>query len=133
MSAQAFIKAARGFIGAPWVHQGRTEKGMDCVGLVVLAGRAVGIEAPLEATYGRMQDYRQARRYLEQFCERVGSAAPGDIVMFKTTQALHMAIVSEVQGDHPVRVIQAFGPKSRVIETALQFSPSMLWRPLWPS
>jgi len=133
MSAQAFIKAARGFLGAPWVHQGRTEKGMDCVGLVVLAARAVGMDAPLEATYGRMQDYRQARRYLGQFCERVGSAVPGDIVIFQNSQSLHMAIVSETQSDHPVRVIQAFGPKSKVVETSLQFSPMMLWRPNWPS
>lgn len=133
MSADAFVAAARGFLGAPWVHQGRTERGMDCVGLVVLSMRAIGIDAPLKADYGRLQDYRQARRYLEQFCDRVGSPEIGDIVLFKTTQMLHMAIVSEVDGLRPKRVIQSLGPKSKVVDTGLQFPPLMLWRPKWPS
>jgi cell wall-associated NlpC family hydrolase len=133
MTAQAFLTAARGFLGVPWVHQGRTDKGMDCVGLIVLSMRAAGIDVPLTADYGRMQDYRQARRYLEDFCDRVGSPEIGDIVLFKTTQTLHMAIVSEVDGLRPARVIQALGPKSKVVDTGLQFPPLMLWRPKWPS
>ncbi|PWJ93517.1 NlpC/P60 family protein [Mesorhizobium loti] len=133
MSAEAFVAAARGFLGVPWVHQGRTDKGMDCVGLIVLSMRAIGIDAPLAADYGRMQDYRQARRYLEVFCDRVGAPEIGDVVLFKTTQTLHMAIVSEVDGLAPKRVIQALGPKSNVVDTGLQFPPLMLWRPKWPS
>jgi cell wall-associated NlpC family hydrolase len=133
MTAQAFVSAARGFLGVPWVHQGRSDKGMDCVGLIVLSIRAAGIDVPLTADYGRMQDYRQARRYLEAFCDRVGSPDIGDIVLFKTTQTLHMAIVSEVDGLRPARVIQSLGPKSKVVDTGLQFPPLMLWRPKWPS
>lgn len=133
MSAEAFVTAARGFIGAPWVHQGRSERGMDCVGLIVLSARAIGLDAPMKADYGRMQDYRQARRYLEDFCDRVGSPEPGDIVLFKTTQTLHMAIVSEVKDGRPSRVIQALGHKSAVVDTGLQFPPLMLWRIRWPS
>lgn len=133
MSAEAFVAAARGFLGVPWMHQGRSERGMDCVGLIVLSLRAIGVEAPLTADYGRMQDYRQARRYLEEFCDRVGSPEIGDIVLFKTTQTLHMAIVSEVDGLVPTRVIQALGHGSKVVDTGLQFPPLMLWRPKWPS
>ena len=133
MSADAFLTAARGFLGVQWVHQGRSERGMDCVGLIVLSLRAIGIDAPLTADYGRMQDYRQARRYLEEFCDRVGDAEIGDIVLFKTSQTLHMAIVSEVDGLRPKRVIQALGPTSKVVDTGLQFPPLMLWRPKWPS
>ncbi len=133
MSSEAFVSAARGYLGVPWKHQGRTDKGMDCVGLVVLALRAIGVDAPLAATYGRMQDYRQARRYLEEFCERVGQAEVGDVVLFMNSQSLHMAIVSEVDEGRPARVIQALGPKSKVVDTGLQFQPLMLWRPRWPS
>lgn len=134
-AAEVFVAAARGFLGAPWVHQGRSEKGMDCVGLIVLSARAAGLDAPVTADYGRMQDYRQARRYLEEFCDRVGQPEIGDIVLFKTSQTLHMAIVSEVEADglRPKRVIQALGPKSNVVDTALHFPPLMLWRPKWPS
>ncbi|TGT76705.1 MULTISPECIES: NlpC/P60 family protein [unclassified Mesorhizobium] len=133
MTAEAFVAAARGFIGAPWVHQGRSDKGMDCVGLIVLAARSVGIDAPLKADYGRFQYYPQAREYLEQFCDRVGSPELGDIVLFKTTQSLHMAIVSEVTDGRIARVIQALGHKSNVVDTALQFPPLQLWRLRWPS
>ncbi|ESY89016.1 hypothetical protein X739_00480 [Mesorhizobium sp. LNHC220B00] len=133
MSADAFLAAARGYLGVPWMHQGRTDKGMDCVGLIVLSMRACGVDVPLTADYGRMQDYRQARRYLEMFCDRVGEPEIGDIVLFKTTQTLHMAIVSDVDGLRPKRVIQALGAKSNVVDTALQFPPLMLWRPKWPS
>jgi cell wall-associated NlpC family hydrolase len=131
--AKAFVAAARGFIGAPWVHQGRTQRGMDCVGLIVLAARAAGLEVPMKADYGRLQYYPQARSYLEVFCDRVGSAEIGDIVLFKTTQSLHMAIVSEVEEGRPSRVIQALGYGSRVVDTGLQFPPLQLWRPKWPS
>lgn len=134
MSAEAFVAAARGFLGVPWMHQGRTERGVDCIGLVVLSARAVGLDAPLDANYGRMQDYRQARRYLDQFCDRVGTAEVGDIVLFKTSQTLHTAIVSEVDGNgYPARVIQALGPKSNVVDTGLQFPPLQLWRIRWHS
>lgn len=134
MGAEAFVAAARGFIGVPWVHQGRSERGIDCVGLIVLAARAVGIDAPMRADYGRFQYYPQAREYLEQFCDRVGSPDLGDIVLFKTTQSLHMAIVSEIAADGSIaRVIQALGHKSNVVDTALQFPPLQLWRLRWPS
>lgn len=134
MSADAFLAAARGYLGAPWVHQGRSAGGMDCVGLVVLAMRDVGIDnAPMRADYGRMQDYRQARRYLEEFFDRVGSAEIGDVVLFKTSQTLHIAVVSEVEDGRPMRVIQSLGPGSKVVDTGLQFPPLMLWRLKWPS
>lgn len=133
MSAQAFILAARALLDVPWVHQGRSERGVDCIGLVVLAARAAGIEAPLAADYGRMQDYLRARRDLGRFCDRVGLAEPGDVVLFKNSQTLHVAIVTEAIDGKPARVIQALGPKSKVVETGLQFTPLMLWRPRWPS
>lgn len=133
MNNLAFVEAARSYLGVKWVHQGRTEKGMDCVGLVVLAARQCGIPAPLEATYGRMQYYMQARHYLEQFCERVGQAVVGDIILFKTKSNLHLAIVSAVESDRPTRVIQALGYGSKVVDTGLSFTPMQLWRIRWPS
>lgn len=133
MSAVGFLAAARGFLGVPWVHQGRTERGVDCIGLIVLSARAVGLEVPLAAEYGRLQNFGLAREHLQAFCTRVGSGEPGDIVLFKDSQTLHMAIVSEVENGRPERVIQALGPGSKVVDTGLQFPPLMLWRLKWPS
>lgn len=33
---------ARTFLGVPFLHQGRSERGLDCVGLLVLVFRALG-------------------------------------------------------------------------------------------
>lgn len=131
--ADDFIAAARGFLGTKWKHQGRSEQAMDCVGLVALSARAIGIEAPLTANYGRLQDYMQARRVMEEFCDRVGRGEPGDIVLYKNSQSLHMAIVTAVdESGRPTRVIHSLGPGSRVAESGLQFPALMLWRPKWP-
>lgn len=39
---EAIVRAARSFIGTPYQHQGRSEFGMDCAGLVIQTGKRVG-------------------------------------------------------------------------------------------
>lgn len=53
IAAQAFVGAARGFLGARWRHRGRKPWAIDCVGLLYLAGRAVGWAFKDERYYGR--------------------------------------------------------------------------------
>jgi hypothetical protein len=68
MSAEAFLAAARGSSshGVPWMHQGPHGQGHGLRRpMIVLSMRACGVDVPLTADYGRLQDYRQARRYLE--------------------------------------------------------------------
>lgn len=38
-----FVAEARSHIGEPWLHQGRTRAGLDCLGLVLLTARALGL------------------------------------------------------------------------------------------
>lgn len=124
-----FIEYAREFIGVPWVHQGRTERGVDCVGLVVLCSRKCGLDVPMSANYGRIQNYHQARTTLSQFCVRTGEAMIGDIVLYKDTQNLHVAIVSVIDGnDRPKKIIHANSEVGTVVESGLSFPPLMIWR-----
>lgn len=44
VTAAAFITAARSLIGVPYVHQGHTEHGVDCMGLPYVAALKVGID-----------------------------------------------------------------------------------------
>ena len=37
------VAAARGWLGVPWRHQGRSRAGVDCVGLVVVVCRSLGL------------------------------------------------------------------------------------------
>jgi cell wall-associated NlpC family hydrolase len=41
------------YLGVPFQHMGRSEKGLDCVGLLVLVARELGIEVQDSPHYGR--------------------------------------------------------------------------------
>lgn len=41
------------FLGVPFRHRGRTENGLDCVGLLVLVGRELGVDVRDVRLYGR--------------------------------------------------------------------------------
>jgi len=45
------VDLARRLLGVPWVHQGRSVHGVDCIGLVVLVEIAKGREVPDRADY----------------------------------------------------------------------------------
>lgn len=128
MTSQAFIAAARSYIRTPWKHQGRTRSGVDCIGLVVLAGRDCGLDLPLEANYGRFQAYWAMKPILMQHADRAGSAEPGDIILFKSNALLHLAILTE-KGT----IVHAIGAAGRVTENRPMFPFLQAWRPRWHS
>lgn len=49
----ALADSARRWIGVPFRHRGRTRRGVDCVGLVVMAYSDAGIQLPDFRLYGR--------------------------------------------------------------------------------
>lgn len=38
------VASARGLIGVPWRHMGRTKQGVDCIGMILLAGWNIGVD-----------------------------------------------------------------------------------------
>lgn len=83
-----FVEAARTFLGVPFRHQGRTRRGMDCIGLVVLSLRAAGVSVADRTDYGRTPT--AARKLWDSLVAELGPPAltratpadlqPGDIV-----------------------------------------------------
>lgn len=128
---QKFVEVARGWIGTPWAHQGRSRTGIDCVGLVIEAAKECGLPIDLEPNYGRMQNYARAKALLSQFCERVANPEVGDIVLYKDSQRLHVAIVSELREGKIRRVIHAHSEDLSVVESRIGFAPLNLWRIKW--
>jgi len=53
VTAEAVGAAARAWLGIPWRHQGRSARGVDCAGLVVLVARELGLADYDKQTYGR--------------------------------------------------------------------------------
>jgi len=125
---EAFVTAARKYIGVPWVHQGRSKVGLDCVGLVVLAARDCGLDVPILADYGRFPNFPRMKRELMRFGNRVGFIIPGCIVIYNSSHSVHMAIASD--NGH---VIQSLSTVGKVIESSINFIASQYWQFRWHS
>lgn len=90
--------AARAYMGAPWVHQGRTRAGLDCVGLPVLALRDCGYSLSDVTTYSRNPHGGQLEKHLRaEFGAPVHKAdmAAGDIVAMAYKRVIrHVGIIA---------------------------------------
>lgn len=95
--ATSIVTAARGYLGVPFEHQGRTRKGLDCVGLLVCVAKDLGLAHDDSASYSRNPSPRKMLDALMVSCDRVSGvkglslegdlsawadSQPGDIVVF---------------------------------------------------
>lgn len=98
----AFIAAARELRGARWRHRGRKPWAVDCVGLIELAGRAVGEQWETPKVYGREPWDNKLRAELMRYFGAplpLSAAEPGFIALIRWTAGdpSHLAIIA----DHP--------------------------------
>lgn len=69
MNDRAIADAAIACVGTPWHHQGRVRGvGCDCVGLGIIAGKAVGLEVVDFLQYAEDPDPAVLLSYLEKNC-----------------------------------------------------------------
>lgn len=115
-----FIAAARSLVGVPFKHRGRSERGIDCLGVVAYALRAVGREPADERLYERnpSADAPRLRASLvAHFGEPVAALMPGCVVSMQWHGLEnHVAVV----GKYPtggLSLIHATAADGRVIET----------------
>ena len=85
------VDEARKLLGTPWHHQGRVAgMGLDCVGVVIIAGKRAG--AALEDVHGyRLPcDSTHLIDEIERQTDKVGTyieqSEPGDLAVFWTTR-----------------------------------------------
>lgn len=92
--ADALIREARALCGVPWIHQGRTRLGVDCIGLIVLAARNAGIDIfrhcgiPQPRTYSRKPS-AELFALVERHCRRIDSPTPGCLLFFRFVSDRH--------------------------------------------
>lgn len=115
------VSEARSWINTPWRHQGRSRSGVDCVGLVVMVCKGLGISDYDSTTYGRDPD---ARKFLSHFtaggATRINpqNAQVGDLLIFHQSGfPCHSGIRSAI-GDEP-SVIHAHMQRRMVKEERL--------------
>lgn len=99
--AELCVAEARKHLGVKWRHRGRKPWAVDCIGLVVLAVAAGGIQMRDRLDYGRepWKDGLQ-RELAEHFGEPVTDMQPGDVVLMKWEQNPEPAHVGII-GNHP--------------------------------
>lgn len=114
-----FVAAARSCVGTKFHHQGRLKfVGLDCIGLIVLALRAVDYSVKDELNYGLRPDGKSLVASLKAHgaCP-VSKIRKGDILLFRfDDQPQHVAIATS-----PTTLIHAFAPAGCVVETQLGF------------
>lgn len=104
------VEAARAYIGIPWRHRGRSRRGVDCAGLLILAVKDVeGIEIESPDRYGREPFNNGLESYCLKAADLVWSGEKGQctydqlmvgdgVLMAPDARPRHLGII----GDHPL-------------------------------
>ena len=123
-SAQDLIAAARFFIDVPYVHQGHSSFGMDCIGFVFTAALLadVDIEAlmsdqnPSEPVplwnYSRTAQAEGIAR-TQKWLKQIPSPIPGCLIFFKFPQEAHPSHFAIYTG---TSIIHALAIERKVVE-----------------
>lgn len=118
-TAERILEAGRGLVGIPWHHLGRTREGVDCVGLVLLAYRAAGLELE-DSRYPRGHRGPELLEHIARQGREVyaGAALPGDVLLFADgLHVCHLGLASTMHGEPAV--IHAHLRRRRVREEPL--------------
>jgi lipoprotein Spr len=120
--------AVRHLVGIRFRPQGRDECGLDCLGVVLVAARAAGLEvAGLDALPLRGVAFAEAEQVLRAWgCRAIppGDARPGDLLMRVPAECqLHFAIVTSAG------LVEAHAGLRRVVERCI--GSSECWASGW--
>lgn len=116
-TAEAFVTAARCYVGVPWRHLGRGRTGVDCIGLVLLAAREAGVELPDPAPYAREPQGTRLPEGILAHATRVAEASLGDVLLFRLgLYGGHVGIASTHPAWGVPACLHAYAPRKQVVE-----------------
>ena len=114
---EQIIEAAKACEGTPFHHQGRAPGlGLDCIGLIVAALRAIGVAVDDRTDYRPRPDGVSLIAALEAHgARRVETIEAGDVLVFRyDQQPQHVALA--LSGE---RMVHAFAPAGKVVESEI--------------
>lgn len=114
---QSLITTARTCLGTPFHHQGRLPGvGLDCIGLIVVALKAVGIEVRDRTDYSPRPDGKSLiAALIDHGAVPKSEIEAGDILVFRyDNQPQHVALATSDDS-----MIHAFAPAGEVVETLI--------------
>lgn len=115
VSREDIYLEARKWIGTRWVHQGRSKFGVDCAGMVILVGQALGLPAEDLQGYRRSPDGVVFRQHMFKQTTFEAQPRPGSIAMFREAKyPTHTGIFGFK--DDVLTIIHAHMPYGKVVE-----------------
>lgn len=115
VSRQNVIAEARKWLDTRWHHLGRSEHGVDCAGMVILVGQALGLPAEDLQGYRRSPDGILFRQHIFKQTTFEPQPRPGSIAMFRESKfPTHTGIFAERDGQ--LTLIHAYMPYGKVVE-----------------
>lgn len=116
------VAYARSYLGTPWVHQGRSTSGVDCLGLIALTAKAQrGYKFDITNYAAQAADETMLKLCSEHLDSvPLSDIVPGNIVVIRYSRQRHMAMV----GDYPLienglSLIHASSTFGKVVEHRL--------------
>jgi len=119
MTADQVVAAARGWLGVPFQHQGRSAAGVDCAGLVICLGRELGaLPAGWDVNgYTRQPDGSMFRHCAERLLP--SDAKPGAVALMRfAEEPQHLGILVPYRHGG-LAIVHALQSAGRVIEHRL--------------
>jgi cell wall-associated NlpC family hydrolase len=119
------ITESRTYIGVPWVHQGRSRDGVDCLGLAILVAQSV------RGYQFDMRDYaaQASDETMQEMCAKhmePADLAPGNVVVIRFQNQRHMGIIGDYPIEGQISLIHANSKVGKVVEHRLD----SVWRRL---
>lgn len=113
---------AQRYLGVPFLHMGRSSRGLDCVGLLVMVARHLGMDVQDSPHYGREPTRNNNSFQLADYLRlNFGNPVdrpyqPNDVLMMKLRPRFapaHVGIVAPHR--HGLAVIHSYGQVKKVV------------------
>lgn len=115
VTRERFVAEARRWIGVPWVHQGRSRRGVDCIGLLLVVCRSLGLSDYEVTGYGTAPNADFMRTECDRLMTRVAAPEIGDVLVMRfSREPQHVLIRADAR-----RVIHAWSVPGRVVEVTM--------------
>ncbi len=112
-------QTARSYLGVPWLGQGRSKQGVDCVGLVIMSYRGAGLTVDEGRVEYQKLDHARFMRVLLKHCRKFEDhevPSPGDCVIYGLTRNGHIGMLVDRKGGG-INLIHCEGPGHVVTES----------------
>lgn len=114
------ITECRSYLGVPWRHQGRTRKGVDCVGFLLLALKHLKIPMLEIKGYSRSPDGIALKAIMDKQPSLESVRPPykrGDIILLKIRkEPQHVALLTESNTAELGMIHSYNGGEKKVVE-----------------